>query len=339
MYPQSFPRDPLRREVDSDPFYHVNKTASTSSSGPIFQPRPVRPIPGTLAWGVDRRALQENRLTPQDETYVDGATYFPGADNSLGLFSTDPKYSAVAGSSIICPPRFLPPTPPAGLEIEDYEIEGGWSFDASGRTHYVPHGGITAVDEGEENLDVLADNSRTFELPPDVTPPPRPNQRPIELIPFSDLNRLLGYEDSTRMGPPPESHDLSDDNFHTTRLPLIDRRPLGDESNMAIGPAPPRPHDVSSNDPCNTTRTTYPSPTIPTLSQELESVQKALASITTASLDIVSLHAVRFSPAPLCSLILIFPSEIWRPPKLYCRRRPRALRSSWENNPRGTRGC
>ncbi|KAJ7799957.1 hypothetical protein B0H14DRAFT_3491076 [Mycena olivaceomarginata] len=161
-----------------------------------------------------------------------------------------------------------------------------------------PMAELLTVDEGEENLDVLADDSRTFELPLDVTPPPRPNQRPIELIPFSDLQPPPGLRRQYTHGPTPPNHTT----FPTT----TSARPAFPSLTAVLWVTNPiwplvlhlpDCYDVSSNDPCNTTRTTCPSPTISTLSQELESVQKALASITTASLDIVSLHA-RFGALP-----------------------------------------
>ncbi|KAJ7478613.1 hypothetical protein B0H11DRAFT_2028042 [Mycena galericulata] len=264
-------------EVDTDSFYLAERTMNTvspsSSFGHIHQPQPVRAI-GSLVWETHPRppARQE-----EDQTYC-----FPAPDNSLGLISTDPKYSAAAGS----PSGFrshLHPSPPARLEIKHYDIEGGWSFDATGRTHYVSHGGIKEVGDDEdmhaslaEDIDPLAEGSRTFlneePLAPETTPPPRPKQRPIELIP----------------------------------LLLFDRLPLGDGSNTYLGPPPPSSHlefhDFSGfgyNDR-STTPTTCSSPTILTQSQELNIVQQNLVSIMTGSLDIVSLHATFAAvPAPL----------------------------------------
>ncbi|KAJ7496596.1 hypothetical protein FB451DRAFT_1549689 [Mycena latifolia] len=285
MFPQHFPQDPSGGWDDYYSFHvdHTN-TASTSFRH-IRQPQPIRAIAGSRLWGTDSRFLARQEA---DRTYVDeysyGATYFPGPENTLGLFSTDPDYSAVADSPSR-PPRHLQPTPPARRQIRGYDIEGGWSFDASGRTRYVPHGGIKEVDEEEEDLtatmpqdvDPLAEESRTFfdgqPLPPETTPPPRPVHRTVELLPPSILDRLS----------------------------------LGDGSTAYIGALPPtsphESHDFSGSFNFNdrsTTPATCSSPTILTQSQELNIVEQNLVSIMTGSLDIVSLHATFAAlPGPL----------------------------------------
>ncbi|KAF8161761.1 hypothetical protein K438DRAFT_306625 [Mycena galopus ATCC 62051] len=204
-----------------DPSYHIDNTASTSLSlGHILQPQPMRPIPRSLARKADWRVAPQD----DDRTYLDedsfAATCFPAPENTLGLFSTDPKYSAVAGSSGYHPRHM--PTPPTRRKIEDYEREGGWSFDAIGQTHYVPHAGIMVVDEDDKNL-AIPDSFLEQELPPDTTPPPRPKQRPIELIPLPVLDRLplgpLGDKSKTRIGPPPRTFSASI--CLTTWLPKI----------------------------------------------------------------------------------------------------------------------
>ncbi|KAJ6488259.1 hypothetical protein C8R47DRAFT_1196359 [Mycena vitilis] len=267
--PRHFQQDPpgcqWDLKADFDSFNHT-KTTSTifSSRGQIYQPQPVRPIGGSMAWGKDRHALarpDESRTYHDEESF--GATYFPGPENTLGLFSTDPKYSAAVGSPG-GPSRRLPPTPPRRRQIGDYDIEGGWSFDATGKTHYVPHGNIKEVD-CEEDLGVVGDDSCTCldePLPPETTPPPRPKQRSIELIPLSILEHLpLGdIEPNTRIEAPPSSFNDFSFGFHD--LPTI----------------------------CS-------SSTIVTQSQELETVDRILGSIMTASLDVISLHA-KFGALP-----------------------------------------
>ncbi|KAJ7252426.1 hypothetical protein B0H12DRAFT_1323897 [Mycena haematopus] len=312
MYPQSFLLDP--RQV-VDPFYHVNDSASTSLSfRHIFQPQPIRPIPRSLAREGDWRALASQG---DDRTHLDedsfGTTYFPDPENTLGLFSTHTKYSITPSRH----PRHLP-TPSTRRRIQDYEREGGWSFDATGRTHYVPHGGIMAVDEDEENLDITQD-SHTFldqQLPPDTTPPPRPRQRPVELIPLPLLDGLPlgspGNEPNPLIRPPSPFRDFSISFRSHDRLvedprifpdepsdtaspyagPPIDRPPLGDESNTHISPPPPRSSRLNDNCPTN-----HPTRSPLTRSQEADVVDKALLSIMTASLEIVSLHA-RFGALP-----------------------------------------
>ncbi|KAJ6593192.1 hypothetical protein B0H19DRAFT_13894 [Mycena capillaripes] len=260
--PQYLQQGSSRWDIDFDSFYDGDHTYTvftpSISPGCVYQPQPVRPV-GSLLWGTDRHALarpDDSHTYHDEDSYA--ATYFPDKKNTLGLFSTDPNYSAAAGS----PRRHLPPTPQPRLEVQDYEIEGGWSLDATGRTHYVPHGEIKEVDE--EDLDILAEDSCTFldePLPPETTPPPRPKQRPIELI----------------------------------SLPLLDRLPLGDvEPNTRIGPPPPSFHDFSGSFEFNddsTISTTCSSPTTLTQSQELNIVEKIVASIMIASLDVFSLHA------------------------------------------------
>ncbi|KAJ6497414.1 hypothetical protein C8R45DRAFT_926130 [Mycena sanguinolenta] len=307
MCPQSFLQDP---------YYHANNTASTSLSlGHVLQPQPRRPITRSLAREADWRAVapqQDDRTHFDEDSY--SATYFPGPDNSLGLFSTDPNY-AIAPSGH---PEHLP-TPPTRQKIQDYEREGGWSFDAMGRTHYVPHGGIMAVDEDEESLDYGQD-SHTFidpQFPPGSTPPPRPIQRPLELIPLPLLDGLpLGPPGIRPPSPsravfiPVGSHDIpaldscafpdkrlppvGTTSPHAQQSPLIDRPPLGDESNTHISLSPPRSFR-SNHGSANRLRRS-PS-TMLTRSQEFNVVEKTLASITTASLEIVSLHA-RFGALP-----------------------------------------
>ncbi|KAJ7133721.1 hypothetical protein C8R43DRAFT_1022874 [Mycena crocata] len=262
---------PLAPSVDSDSFYRgTNNTASTSSSsGHIHQPQALRPIPGALAWGTEQHPLVRGPSYPHD-SYA--STYFPGPENSLGLFSMDPNYSTAEGSTSR-PSRHLQPTPPTRLEIKNFEIEGGWSFDAAGRTLYVPHGGIKEVDEHNVDLPAsmavdLPHDSRTFidePLPPETTPPPRPVHRPIELIP----------------------------------LPLLDRLPLGDGSNTYTGPlpiaSPPKFDDFYGSFNFHdrpTTPTTCSSPNIMTQSQELNVIEQNLVSIVTATRDIKSLRAI-----------------------------------------------
>ncbi|KAF7350894.1 hypothetical protein MSAN_01651500 [Mycena sanguinolenta] len=294
-----------------DPFSYVNDTVSTSSSfGYILHPQPRRPIPRSLAREADWRALaprQDDRTHFDEDSY--SATYFPDPDNSLGLFSTDPKHSVAPSGH----PGHLP-TRPTLPKIQDYEREGGWSFDAMGRTHYVPHGGIVAVDENEGNLDIGQDSHTAIdqELPPDSTPPPRPRQRPVPLIPLPllDDNPLGPRSDepypricppSTRdlfisvvsHGIPTQNSDqwlLPDDttSAHAEQKPPIDRPPLGDESNTRFNDLPP-PRSFRSNHGSTNRRTRSPS-TMLTRSQEFNAAEKALASITTASLEIVSLH-------------------------------------------------
>ncbi|KAJ7750125.1 hypothetical protein DFH07DRAFT_551528 [Mycena maculata] len=281
MFP---PRSPPGRDIDSDSFYlveHTMNTASTSSSfGHIHQPQPIRAVPSSLVWGTDPHTLARQEDYREEQS---GATYFPGPENSLGLFSTDPKFSAVTGSPSGFP--HLQPFPPAPLEIEDYDIEGGWSFDVTGRAHYVPHGGIKEFgdDDEHEHMHVspaegvypLAEDSRTFlneePLPPETTPPPRPKQRPVELVPLHILGRL----------------------------------PLGDGSNTYLGPPSPSSpiqyHDFSGSHDYNdhsATPRTCSSPTILTQSQELRTIEENLVSLMTGSLDILFLHAT-FAAVPV----------------------------------------
>ncbi|KAJ7744690.1 hypothetical protein B0H16DRAFT_1559850 [Mycena metata] len=248
---------PLRRDIDTDSnsVYHVNDSTDTAqgslSSGHILQPQPVMATPGSLVWGTER-VYDENSF---------GTTYFPGPDNSLGLFDTDPKHWTAASSPRASPRH--PPTPPSGLEIQGYEIEGGWSLDG---THYVPH--HRAIEEVDEDVDAnvlhLANHSAVFpeQLPATTTPPPRPKQRPIELIPS----------------------------------PLLDRLPLGDESNTRTDLLPPSPHHHEFSRSFefkdhSTTVSTCSSPTnLLTHSQELSMVEQILASIRIGFMDIMSLH-------------------------------------------------
>ncbi|KAJ7125403.1 hypothetical protein C8R44DRAFT_783026 [Mycena epipterygia] len=256
-----YPQHPSGWDVHEE--YHVDhtNTASTSSSlGHIHHPQPVRATPGSFVWGTDSHPLA--RQADLDD-YSHGATYFPAPSNTLGLFPTNPEYSAIAGSPS-GPPRHLPPTPPARLEIQDFDIEGGWSFDAVGRTHYVPHGRIKEVGEGDDDLPGMAQDvdSCTFSdeqsLPPETAPPPRPVHRTFELLPLS----------------------------------LLDRLPLGDGSNTYIAP---HPHDSPAsfvfNDRPTTPETFSSPPTILTQSQEFNIIKQNLMSLMTASLDIISLHA------------------------------------------------
>ncbi|KAJ7033439.1 hypothetical protein C8F04DRAFT_1234838 [Mycena alexandri] len=212
----------------------------------------LRPV--LWSWGTERAY--------DDDSF--SATYFPGPENSLGLFDIDPKYAAAAGSPSALP-RHLP-TPPPRLEVQGYEIEGGWSFDATGQTHYVPHHrGIEEVDEDVDANVLHLANDPSFlheQLPATTTPPPRPKQRPIELIPS----------------------------------PLLDRLPLGDGSNTRVGLLPPSPqyHEFSGSfgfKDHSTTPSTSSSPTILlTHSQELSMVEQILASIRVGFMDIMSLH-------------------------------------------------
>ncbi|KAJ7099341.1 hypothetical protein B0H15DRAFT_1018610 [Mycena belliarum] len=276
MSPQHPSQDPSgSQDVHSDHADHA-----TTSFRHIHQPQPIRPIPGVwdgLAREVDRTYVDEHSYD---------ATNFPGPQNTLGLFSSDPKHSAAVAS----PSRPSRHTPLARRKIQDYEIQGGWSFDASGRTHYVPHGGIKEVSEDGDDLpptvprdvDLLVEESPTFfenePLPPETTPPPRPVQRTVELLPLSFLSRLaLGEGSNTYTGalPPTSPHDL-----HDFTSDLFD-----------------------SNDPSTTmTPSTCSSstPAILTQSQELNIVEQNLMSLTTGSLDVVSLHATFAAlPGPL----------------------------------------
>ncbi|KAJ7672109.1 hypothetical protein B0H17DRAFT_1141265 [Mycena rosella] len=270
-FPESDSADGWDVVRDFEPSYRANNTTGSSffAGGHIHQPQPMRAIFG-FRGGKDPRVLvqQEDDRTFLDEESYD-ATHFPGAENSLGLFSTDPKYAAAAAGSP-SRPRHRWPTPPPRREIADYEREGGWSFDASGRTCYVPHGGIKEVDEDEDDdmvaQDLLVEETflREQPLPPETTPPPRPVPRTVELVPLSFLDRL----------------------------------PFGDGPNLYIGalpPSSPQLHDFPGlfdfNDDRSTTPSTCSSPTILTQSQELNIVEQNLLSIMTGSLDIVSLHA------------------------------------------------
>ncbi|KAJ7188985.1 hypothetical protein C8R46DRAFT_1184236 [Mycena filopes] len=258
-------------DIDSNSFCGDEDTASLSF-GHIFQPQPVRATPGSLVWGTE----------PEDTSF--GATYFPGPDNSLGLFTTDPQYLATAASAL---PQGSP-TPPPRLEIQGYEIEGGWTFDALGQTHYVPHGRIEDVPEDVDANDLpLIENSSTFfheQLPATTTPPPRPQQRPIQLIPLDRLPLGDWSNTYTRSGPLPPSpqyHD-DDDDFFNSRYESNDR---------------------------SATPSTCSSPTILlTHSQELTLVEQLLTSIRGAFADIMTLHA-KFDALPesraadLCSTV------------------------------------
>ncbi|KAJ7198478.1 hypothetical protein GGX14DRAFT_469420 [Mycena pura] len=153
--------------------------------------------------------------------------------NSLGMFSVDANYHipadarAVLLDSIYASASYSEPAPPAAharLEIQDYEREGGWSFDATGRTHYVPHGRIVQLADSEDGAgsDAIVDDSRTSldALPPDAPPPPRPMQRTVELIPNAVLDRLPyvcdaspGYAPRPPSVATPAHHDYSHSPF------------------------------------------------------------------------------------------------------------------------------
>ncbi|KAJ6534034.1 hypothetical protein DFH09DRAFT_1284297 [Mycena vulgaris] len=264
-------------DVDFDPSYHGDHMNTASTSSFIHHPRPVRATTGSLVWGTDPRALarpKDTRTHYDEDSYR--ATYFPGHKNTLGLFSADPNYSAAADSPSHTP-RHFQRTPLARRQIQDYDIEGGWTHDVSGRTHYVPHGGIKEVDEDDDTMayDPLAEESRTFldeqPLPPETTPPPRPIPRTVELLPISLLDSLPpGDTSGAYIGAPPSS---SPELFHDFSFDFNDRP---------------------------TTPATPSSPTILTQSQELNIVEQNLVSIMTGSLDIVSLHATFGAlPVPL----------------------------------------
>ncbi|KAJ6631365.1 hypothetical protein B0H10DRAFT_2207038 [Mycena sp. CBHHK59/15] len=228
-------------------------------------------VPGTFLWGDQTVDPYDNHTTYHDDDDTCVANFFPSDSNALGIFSTDPKYAGFSGPTRDSRRR-LQPTPPTRLEIQGYQIEGGWTYDASGGTYYVSHGGIKEVgeDDGElanetQPLDPLAEDSQTFfdeePLPPDTTPPPRPIHRPIELLPLHVPERLPLHDGSNTLSsqPPP----LTSREFRS--LPGCSGVVLS--PSLAVG-----------------------SPPVLTLSQELNLVEQNLLSLATGSLDVASLH-------------------------------------------------
>ncbi|KAK7057781.1 hypothetical protein R3P38DRAFT_2843004 [Favolaschia claudopus] len=275
-----------------DDFYHANDSASTSATlAHIHQPQPVRPI-GSVVLGQRPRTLasrlQQQLGVVQSPAAFRGKDNFPGPENSLGLFSTDPKYYSVADSSMWHPA--LPPTPHALRRIQDLEREGGWSFDATGQTHYAPHGRIMTVDPVEENDIIPNEESLTYldePLPPQTTPPPRPKQRTINLIPSPILDRLpLGEQTNVQANEASFTHPNEPPPLpkqRTIDLLPFEHLPLGEDTN-----------NIQANGNI-TTHTTCHSP--PTTSPRQDNIEKVLASIMTALLDVVSLHA-KFGALP-----------------------------------------
>ncbi|KAJ7647883.1 hypothetical protein FB45DRAFT_1020094 [Roridomyces roridus] len=270
MYPRtSTPRSDW--SANSQDFYLVEPTLLNDMSMPdhIHHPQPVRAIPG-LAWGTDQLRKHSVKRTHPDDLSGE-TTCFPDPENALGIFSDSPstKYRSFARPLDGIHQRLQQTPPVRPKQIQDYQVEGGWSFDAAGRAHYVPSGGVEEIGDAEEVMppvDVLVDASHTFfdqdQLPPGTTPPPGPIQRTIELLP----------------------------------LPVLDRLPLGDGSNTYLGgPPPPSVHDFSfhyDDDP-----TPCSSPTLLTQSQELHIIEQNLLSIVTSSLAVGSLHA-KFAAVP-----------------------------------------
>lgn len=157
------------------------------------------------------------------------ASLYPPNRNTLGvIFNSDASGDA--------PPIWesLPTSEPSAaprLQIQDYEIEGGWTQFA-GQTFYQSGGSIDDIGEHDENHTFAREqsddlDSETAPLPETTTPPPRPApQLPAFLPPVEDTFRRT-LDDSAEEPPaefiaPAEEYDVTHEILMSIDAAFID---------------------------------------------------------------------------------------------------------------------
>ncbi|KAL0575565.1 hypothetical protein V5O48_006409 [Marasmius crinis-equi] len=173
---------------------HSPQTRASTSRG-ITRQRPIE---------VNSRPSLRSPRTPVQGEYV---TYHT---NDLGLFegqTSDPLFGQAPPtlSNLVQPTEDATTSQP--LQLEGYTYTGGWTINENGQHVYVPMGNIREIPDEEDEDDFLEveaiiNDSMTSPpmLPPDTTPPPRP-QAGMCFLPPSVILTQSGWPPAS---PPPQ---------------------------------------------------------------------------------------------------------------------------------------